>query len=98
MYVTNHTDGALECVLFSDDLILLVRALNAYAEDYHTEINAGGHVPAVEGMRQQFELGAHLIALVNDSAALPDQVQKINADVRREFGFYTENNEGKEAA
>jgi hypothetical protein len=99
MYVENHTNGALECVLFADDLILLVRALNAYAEDHHTEIDARGNVPAVEGLRQQFELGAHLVELVNGSPLPTEQVKACFQTVRRDFGFYTtEENEGKEAA
>jgi hypothetical protein len=51
----------------------------------------------LDSLRNSFELGAHLIALVNDSAATPDQVRKIAREVRRDFGFYTIN-EGKEAA
>jgi hypothetical protein len=98
MYTKNHTDGALECVLFADDLTLLVQALKAYEEDYHPEIKAAGQCGALDSLRNSFELGAHLIALVNDSAASPEQVRKINREVRRDFGFYTINEEGKEAA
>jgi hypothetical protein len=97
MYVKTHTDGALECVLFADDLTLLVQALKAYEEENHPEIKAAGQCGALDSLRNSFELGAHLIALVNDSAATPDQVRKIAREVRRDFGFYTIN-EGKEAA
>jgi hypothetical protein len=96
MLIQDHTNGALDCTLFSDDLILLVQALNSYGEDCHPEIKKAGKVDRLEGMRTAFELAAHTCALVNDTSATPAQVRKCNADVRRAFGFYTINE--KEAA
>jgi hypothetical protein len=89
MMINDHTNGALDCTLFSDDLILLVQALNSYGEDYHPEIKKAGKVDRLEGMRTAFELAAHTCALVNDTSATPAQVRKCNAEVRRAFGFYT---------
>ena len=97
MLINDHTNGVLECTLFSDDLTLLVQALNAYGEDYHPEIAKAGKVDRLEGLRSLFELAAHTCALVN-RAAKPDQVRKCNAEVRRDFGFYTIKNEEKDAA
>ena len=98
MYTKNHTDGALECVLFADDLTLLVQALNAYGELCHPEIKAAGQCGALDSLRNSFELGAHLIALVNKSAATPAQIREIDREVRRDFGFYTINDEERDAA
>jgi hypothetical protein len=89
MYVKTHTGGALECVLFADDLVLLVQALKAYEEENYPEIKAAGQCGALDSLRNSFELGAHLIALVNDSEATPAQINKCFDEVRRDFGFYT---------
>lgn len=89
MLINDHTDGALCCTLFSDDLTVLVQALNAYGELCHPEIKAAGQVAAVEGFKELFELGAHLVALVNKTS--PEQVRECHSTVRRGFGFYTEN-------
>ncbi len=98
MYVKNHTDGALECVLFSADLILLVQALNAYAEEHHVEINAEGNVPALEGLRSQFELGAHLVELVIGSPLSTVAVQTCYDEVRKDLGFYEKPKTERKAA
>jgi hypothetical protein len=98
MLINDHTNGALDCTLFIDDLTLLVQALNAYGEDCHLEIAKAGKVEHLEGLRTVFKLAAHTCALVNKTSATPEQVRKCRREVRRDFGFYVIENEGKEAA
>jgi hypothetical protein len=87
MLAVNHTENALECVLFQNEIEALVKALHNYGELCHEEIKAAGDVEVVESLETALELAAHAVALAD--AADIRKVRQARLDVRKRLGFYS---------
>ncbi len=60
-------DGALDCVLFLDDLTLIAKALNAYQECCFDEIKADGTQQLCEGLTSTLETGAYAVSFSKET-------------------------------
>jgi hypothetical protein len=89
MLIQDHTNGALECILFQDELIILVKALEALDEEGFDERYTRADEPILRGLRSTLEMVTHTCAIINRTANDPNEIKRVFRQTRKEFGVYS---------